>query len=210
MGGGLYSSVRVGFGLVGGSVKRWLVTGGVLMISSRGPVSSVVGFGLRGRNCRIIITCSNRRTLRGIRDRRPSLVILSLVLPGVSNLRITGQIQTGRAAPVVVMATGSSRLSGILKLRLKTSSCIAGPFSGQRLMTQIGTGLHHRRTTTTPTTRTRGTSVRINSLAVRPSTCAIAGHNRGVGLARHRFRLLCCLTRRVNRIVGHRRLLRAI
>lgn len=185
--------------------------GGVLMMSSRGPVSSVVGFGLAGRNCSIRATCSNRRTLGRIRRISPSLVVLSLVLPGVSNLRITHRIHGARSVPVVVIATGSTRVSGILNLRVNTSSCIAGPFSGHRLITHIGTGLEHRTTITGTAPRRRGSSsVRVNDLAVRPRTCIISGGNRGVRLARHRFRLLCCLTGRVNRIVAHRRLLRAI
>lgn len=183
----------------------------MLIMSSRGPVSSVVGFGLAGRNCSIFATFSNRRTLTRFTGINPSVVLLSLVLPGVSNLRIYQRVHGADSIPVVVLATGSSRVSGILKLRLNTSSCIAGPFSGQRLITHMGTGLEERTSPIiTPPRRSSAGRVGVNTLVVRRSTCVISGHKMRVRLARHRFRLLRCLTGRVNRIVAQRRLLRAM
>lgn len=71
----------------------------------------------------------------------PGVVIDSVVVPIVSNVRLYGQV--GRSVhadrvPMVLLATGSSLRSGRRKCTSKTSSCLAGPFDTGLLRDHVG------------------------------------------------------------------------
>lgn len=68
-----------------GEGKRSAVDGGVLIISSSLGVYRLLGLCLRGRNCATFITGSKRTTISAFTTGGPSLILLSVVLPGVSN-----------------------------------------------------------------------------------------------------------------------------
>lgn len=88
---------------------------------------------------------------------------------------------TGRA-PIVYLATESSISSEIEKLSDKTGSCLMGPFSFSRLLTEIQTRLERR--------RTLGSALRVDNLEVSSIDRDIDESGVDVALAHGRFRLL--------------------
>ncbi len=141
-----------------------------------------------------------------MRLRLPSLVLLSVVLPNRSNLSILGGLHSAATAtslPIVLLATGKDRCSGIINLSDKTSSCIAGPFNVVRLLTQVGTVLHHTRGAGPSVTR----RFRVNRLCMYPTRRTIEIGNDRISLACGRFRLLRLLLRGRSMILAHSQLL---
>lgn len=158
------------------------------MMSSRGLVIGKLHFDLRRSKVRISYTCSKRRTLRGTGTKRCSVVLLSLVLPGVSNLRMYRRVHRFSGIPVVVLATGKRSVSGVLNLRCKTSSCIAGPFGVLRIGTHVGTVVHH---TNDGRSGRRGTgAIRIKRLGLSYRKHHMFVSKGRVGLATGRFSIL--------------------
>lgn len=97
-----------------------------------------VGFRLRGRNCRASVYSSKRRKLCCVGRQDRSLIVLSQVLPSVSNVAILRRTEGGRiSAPIVVLATLKRLRSGLAKLGNNTSSCVIGPFTFRRLLTEV-------------------------------------------------------------------------
>lgn len=111
----------------------------VLVVRSRRTVTSLRGSCLRLSKFRIRVYGEKSAKLAHTLGRRFSLVVLSLVLPRISNFSVYERMERRGGAPVVVMSTGGSSVSGVENLKLKTSSCVAGPFDPDRLMTEIGT-----------------------------------------------------------------------
>lgn len=73
-----------------------------------------------------------------------SLVLLSLGLPKVSNLRVLHRFHAfGAGAPILVLSTEMRVRSGIRNLSLNTGSCLAGPFRFRRLRTHVHDLAHH-------------------------------------------------------------------
>lgn len=168
------------------------VDGGVLIISSRGLVMGKVQFDLRRRKVRISYTCSKRRTLRCTEEYRCSLMLLSIVLPGLSNFRMYRRVHRFSSVPVIVLATGDRSVSGVLNLRCNTSSCVAGPFGVLRIGTEVGTVVHEatghgRRPTNDPILIGKGVGV-----SYRKHHIFVKRHR--VGLATGRFSILRLLT----------------
>lgn len=208
--GGISSSLSQGGGGAGFIVSRWCVClvgrAHVLIISSRRSLYRVLGFGLRGRNCRISATGSTRRTL-GVSVDDCRLVLLSMVVKRVSNFGVTGVLGGSGGAtgiPVVFVATGSARGSAIANFGLKTSSCVSGPFSLHRIVTHIGTMLQHA-----TATRARETPRQLicRSLIVSVAGGGIDVSNRRIRLAGGRFRVLLLLMRGGKHMFSHRSVL---
>lgn len=141
----------------------------MLVIRSRITVTSLRGSCLRLDNFRIRVRGSKAGKLRETLRRRFSLFVLSLVLPKMSKFRVYGGVHRVGGAPVLVISTGGSSVSGVHKLKLKTSSCIAGPFSPDRLMTHIGTRLTQCRQLVNDGVP-RGSVVRVQNVGVSGAT----------------------------------------
>lgn len=182
---------------------------GVLVISSSGSVIRLLDVCIGGRNCRIRHTCGKGRTVAGL-GAGPSvnLVVLSVVVPRVSNLTIIERIEGSDRVPMLVLSTGASSLSGVRNLVRNTSSCIAGPFGPLRIVTHIGSLLHHDRRSIGGS---RPSRVRVNPLVVGGSSRRIrAIANGSVRLATLRFNVLCLLTDRPGEMFSTSRVFRHI
>lgn len=112
----------------------------MLLIRSRTDLSVVVGSTLRRRSFRIVATKGNLRKVSHFCGCTPSLVVTSIVVPRVSKFRVVQQVQgRGGRIPMLFLDTHSSASSVIFNFRLKTGSCIHGPFDLHRLIIHTGT-----------------------------------------------------------------------
>lgn len=90
----------------------------------------------------VIIIHGNRRTLHRVFNPSPLpyIMLLSLGLPGVSNLRILHRVHRARTAhrlPIIVLASSDRRHSVVRDCRLNTGDCIHGPISVSRFARTI-------------------------------------------------------------------------
>lgn len=105
---------------------------GILLTSSRRLVHRDLDFIVdERRSVRVInATTGNHRTLRLIRRGRPSIILLSVQVPRVSNIRYAHHV--GRRFPnvgIVVLAAFSSSSCIFSTLQCNTSNCLLGNIS---------------------------------------------------------------------------------
>lgn len=106
---------------------------------------------IQHRNRRILATTGNTRTIRTFHRRHPRLILVSTVVPIVSNFRTTRRVGalTKRALiPVVFLASLARDRTLTQYLRTNNSSFLTGPCGRIVLTTGVGTvsHLHHLRT----------------------------------------------------------------
>ncbi len=121
------------------SSRRCAGKAAVLLIRSRDGVLTFVGRELR-RSFVMRATLGNGVTLSVLRGRRISVIVDSIVVPRVSNCRLYGRVGSSVGldrVPVVFLATGGSVRDGVGKLRVKTRTCVRGPFSFSFLRTRV-------------------------------------------------------------------------
>lgn len=149
-------------------------------------------------------TTSCFSTLSGVGSCSCSYVLLSVVLPNKDNLSLLHRLgQLRHDSDILVVSTGSSLSSGISKLRLKTSSCLAGPFRLTRLGTHIGSLVHQQRTG-------KSIAIALKGLLLCPSGQRMRVGKGPLRLGHGRFSLLCCFMIGPNQIVGGVDLTRSI
>lgn len=170
------------------STREDFGVGGILVVRSSGRVYIVVGSRLRGCGCRIFFALANTGTVRHVGRLSPSLVVLSLVLPFVDKSRLVEGVEGFSSMPMVIISTGDLAFGGIRLLHLNTSSCLAGPFSLSRLLTQVRHGLLEDRGSAP------GLYLAFKRLSVGASSGVIAITSRVVILATGRCRLMRLLT----------------
>lgn len=144
----------------------------------------VVGSRLRGCGCRIFCALAKSGTVSCMGRISPSLVILSLVLPFIDKSTLLDRVQGFSSVPIVIISTGDLAFGGVRLLHLKTSSCLIGPFSLSRLLTQVRHGLREYRG------RTRALRVMVNGLFISATSGAIVLSSSTVSLATQRCRVL--------------------
>lgn len=114
--------VRRSYGSYGGGSVLMMSSGGRLLFFLRGVLS---------RGFQMVATDGNGRKLRGTVGCLPGVVIDSIIVPRVANVRVIRGLRYGAAAyrvPVVFLDDGTSIRGRGRKLGLKMSSCVAGPF----------------------------------------------------------------------------------
>lgn len=176
-------------------------------MSSSGRLYTLVGGYIRRRGLSTMMTRNNLRNLELLRGGGSaySLVVLSIVVPSVGKFRMLRGVQRGGGIPILVLATGDSRRSGISNLQLKTSSCLAGPFKVGRLVTHIGSLVQHC-AALGPIAKGRTTAVLLGSVMVSGVGQAMAIRGLPMSLANGRFSLLLFLTSGGNQIFAGGRL----
>lgn len=112
----------------------------MLLMRSRPALTVVVGSALSNRRFRIVLTTGKRRKLSQCERTGPSVVIASVVVPGVSNFAVIQRVQgASQRVPILFLSTHSTTGSIIRNFRLKNGSCLGGPFNVTRLVVHVGT-----------------------------------------------------------------------
>lgn len=113
---------------------------GLLIIRSRTSVHLCLEM-LFSTACGVVVTRGKRRKMEVTHGRVPSLMVASIVVPIVGNFRyyhVLGRSLGAYRVPVVLLATLASSRGVIGKVRLKTSSCVLGPFGPRVLHAGMG------------------------------------------------------------------------
>lgn len=176
----------------------------VFYMRSSSGVHRLMVCALRAAKLRTEKFTSKATFVRTLTFSAPRLILLSVVLPKRSKLRVLGGLGGSSGAgsvPIVVIATGNSRCSGMMKLSSKTSSCIAGPFNVVRLVSEVGTMLEEDKG------RRSGAGLSINKVDLSAGGRRMGMSKRGIMLALGRFRLLRGLVHGRKVILAESRLL---
>ncbi len=157
----------------------------------------------RGGGCSTSTIRGNTSTLVCLSDKGCSILVLSIVVPILSNVATLGGLhrRNGRV-PMLVLATGTRVSSGILKLSDNTGCCLAGPFSAGRLLTTVHTVAEHR-------ARARG-GVSLNGVALSESAFRVSSPAKDFQLTGGRFRVVRVLVSCPRRVFPTRHFVRGV
>lgn len=131
-----------------GGVRSLLQSSCAVLVISSGRRLYVLFSGLLSGYFQIGATVSNERTLGMLRRKNVSLIISSVVVPSVSNVRLYQCVGAGfrcDRVPIVLLATGHTRRDRVRKCGSKTSKCVDGPYGFSLLCTRVVGYLGERR-----------------------------------------------------------------
>ena len=148
--------------------------------------------------------------LARIRQSRPDLVILDLMLPNLDGVRVLRSLaENGPDVPVLVLTARGEETDKVRALRLGADDYVTKPFGLLELLARVEALL--RRTTGRRPAGASGEEVfRFGGIEVRPGARTVTRDGAAVDLAPKEFDLLVALCRRSGTVVSRLDLLRDV
>jgi DNA-binding response OmpR family regulator len=112
----------------------------VLVVEDEINISEAIRFLLHRDGCEVTLHDSGEGALAAIRDRRPDLVILDIMLPGLSGYEVLRAIRTQPEAadlPVVMLSAKGQAAARDMALQAGASLFIAKPFANADLLAAV-------------------------------------------------------------------------
>jgi two-component system alkaline phosphatase synthesis response regulator PhoP len=167
----------------------------ILIVEDEEDILELIRYNLAKEGYGVMGATSGEEGLRRVRERRPDLILLDLMLPGLDGLEVCRRLQQdvrSRGVPVIMLTAKGEEPDIVAGLELGADDYVTKPFSPRILLARIRAVL--RRRGTEPPQETA--SLEIHGLAIDPSRHEVLVQGRAVDLTVKEFRLLHLLARR--------------
>jgi two-component system, OmpR family, alkaline phosphatase synthesis response regulator PhoP len=146
--------------------------------------------------------------LSAARRRRPDLIVLDLMLPGLDGYRVLRQLRDdGLSAPVLILTAKGEEADKVLGFRLGADDYVTKPFGVLELLARVEALLRRSRPVSTPVAQG---SLRFGDIDVALSTRSVRRGGQEVSLTPMEFDLLVALLRREGAVVSRLELLKEV
>jgi two-component system phosphate regulon response regulator PhoB len=181
----------------------------ILMVDDEPDITGLVAYHLARAGYRVITAATGPEALRSVRDERPDLIVLDLMLPGMSGFEVLAELrrrEDTRDIGVIVLTARRDEADRIKGLTLGADDYLPKPFSPEELVLRVGAVL---RRLSAPAVVAGG------QLVVGPITLDGGGHQvrvdgRQIELTATEFRLLRLLMEREGRVQTRTHLLQTV
>jgi len=181
----------------------------VLVVDDEPDITALVAYHLAKAGYRVSTAASGVEALNAVREERPDLVVLDLMLPGRSGFDVLSDLRNRpetKDVGVVLLTAKKDEPDRIKGLSLGADDYLAKPFSPQELVLRVGAVL---RRLTAPAVSAGGV------LAAGPVRLDVAAHKaevegEPVDLTATEFRLLRLLIEREGRVQDRTQLLETV
>ncbi len=117
----------------------------VLVVDDDPTVREVVCSYLRADGYDVSEADDGEAALAMIRHRRPDLVVLDVMLPGVDGLEVCRQIRSSTDLPIILLTALGSEEDRVVGLELGADDYLTKPFSPRELVLRVGSVLRRVR-----------------------------------------------------------------
>ncbi|MEX0631099.1 MAG: response regulator transcription factor [Chloroflexota bacterium] len=145
------------------------------------------------------------QALERARQRRPDIVLLDVMLPGLDGFEVCRRLRDESDAPILLLTARSGDSDKVVGLDLGADDYIVKPFSPRELMARIRAHLRRVRPPTAD-----GPILEADGLVLDPSRVEVALDGAPIQVTPHEFRLLHALMSRPGRVFTRDELIDAI
>lgn len=180
----------------------------ILIVDDEPDALELLAFKLRESGYEPLTAADGLRALTVIRDKRPELVVLDLMLPEMDGLevcRILRRDPVTAGIPIIMVTARAAEMDRIVGLEVGADDYVTKPFSPRELMLRIKKILARSRQSDVP-----GLPMRHGELEVDAARHEAQVAGRPVALTATEFKLLELLVRRRGRVQTRERLLQDV
>jgi len=165
----------------------------VLVVDDDPALAEMLTIVLRGEGFDTAVVGDGARALPAVRELRPDLVLLDLMLPGMNGIDVCKAIRAESGLPIVMLTAKTDTVDVVLGLESGADDYVMKPFKPKELVARVQARL--RRTESEPAER----------LAIDDITIDVPGHQvsrdgRSISLTPLEFDLLVALARRPRQV----------
>jgi len=179
----------------------------VLVVDDEKDLVDLVGFNLEKEGFSVLKALDGEKALDLVRTKRPDLVVLDLMLPGVKGLDVC-RILRGRpetaALPIIMLTARGEEVDKIVGLEMGADDYVTKPFSIRELMARIRTVLRRSALRNEPPA---GKVFEARGLRIDYDAYEVTVSGRPVDLGPTELKLLMFLSRNPGRVYSRDQLL---
>jgi two-component system, OmpR family, response regulator MtrA len=177
--------------------------GRVLVVDDDPALSEMLGIVLRGEGLEAVFCADGSRALEEFRARKPDVVLLDVMLPGLDGISVAQQIRAESGTPIVMLTARSDTVDVVLGLESGADDYVVKPFKPKELVARVRARLR-RTDSVTPEV------LRIGDLVVDVPGHSVTRAGEPVSLTPLEFDLLVALARKPWQVFSREALLEQV
>ncbi|HEX5139202.1 MAG TPA: response regulator [Planctomycetota bacterium] len=177
----------------------------ILVVEDEPDLLEAVVFALRKEGMKPIPCKDGEEALRIVKERRPDLVLLDLMLPGLDGIEVCRRLRASEDTariPIIMITAKAEETDAVIGLGVGADDYVRKPFGLKELAARVRSLL--RRTNEPPEP---GQPIRHGELEVDPSRHEVRLHGKPIPVTATEFRLLVHLARNPGRVYSRAQLL---
>ncbi len=109
----------------------------ILVIDDETNISDLAKMYLTKENFEVITADDGHEGLRLFRNRKPTLIVLDLMLPGVDGLEICRQVRRESSIPIIMLTARGDDIDRIVGLEIGADDYLTKPFNPRELVARV-------------------------------------------------------------------------
>jgi two-component system alkaline phosphatase synthesis response regulator PhoP len=167
----------------------------ILVVEDEEDIRELLKYNLEKEGYQVFAAATGEEGLRAVRDRRPDLILLDLMLPGLDGLevcrRIRGEAQT-QPLPIIMLTAKGEEADIVTGLELGADDYIVKPFSPRVLLARLRAALRRRSQPPPP----QSAPLTTDEMVIHPGRHEVLLKGQPIQLTVTEFRLLHLLVRK--------------
>jgi len=160
----------------------------VLVVDDEEDVRNLVAFNLRAAGMDVLFAENGADAISSVRNHRPDLVVLDLMLPEIDGLSVGEMIRKlpeGADTPVVMLTAWVTERARVVGLQAGANDYLTKPFSPRELVSRIQSLLAE-----SSLRKHSGKRMELNQLAIDLESRQVAANGKQIELSSDEFRML--------------------
>jgi len=191
-----------------------LGAGTILVVDDEPTLRDTIAYNLRREGFEVLVAADGVEAMALARERRPDLLVLAIMLPGVDGLQVVRTLRAESTVPILLLSARGDEFDRVLGLELGADDYLPKPFAMRELIARVRAGVRRARmvapepaTAPEPTGRER---IVAGALAIDPQARIVTLAGEEVALKPKEFDLLVYLARHPGVALTREALLREV
>lgn len=181
-----------------------MTTTRVLVVDDEAPIAEVVRGYLAAEGMDVIVTADGSSAIEAVRSRRPDVVVLDVMLPGLDGFEVLRRLRTFSDAYVIMLTARTEEIDRIVGLSVGADDYLVKPFSPRELAARVKALLRRPRA---PRVGAGAGRLELGELVIDRPTRTVTLRRQSVALTTIEFDLLATLAEERGMVFDRQRLL---
>jgi len=177
------------------------MNGKILIVEDEAKLANLLADYLRASGFEPFSLANGTEAVPWIREHRPDLVLLDLMLPGRDGMEICREVRTFSQVPIIMVTAKVEEIDRLLGLELGADDYICKPFSPREVVARVKAVLRRVHD---------GKAIQAHGLVLDEQRYRATLHGHDLGLTAVEFKLLQVLAANPGRIYGRQQLMEKI
>jgi two-component system response regulator BaeR len=177
------------------------MSGKILIVEDEPKLASLLADYLKASGFDSVLLANGMEVVPWVREHKPDMVLLDLMLPGRDGIDICKEIRTFSRVPVIMVTAKVEEIDRLLGLELGADDYICKPFSAREVVARVKAVLRRAHD---------GQTVQVQGLVLDEHRYRATLHGRDLELTAVEFKLLQLLVGSPGRIYGRQQIMERI